>query len=337
MIIALFLSICYTFTVTNKDSGYIYRQNTMKEHIELDFSEKEQISKVAKALSSSVRLDILEFLKERPLNISEISEKAGIPISSTALHIKVLEDSGLVITQSMPGLRGSQRVCGLKINQVTMTLLNQKDNFPKDNIYTESMPIGNYFDCQITAPCGIASESGFLASEDSLYGFYSPEKHTAQILWFTQGFLEYRFPNIQLQKLKHIKSLEFSMEICSEAPGYNNFWKSDITFWINGTELGYYTSPGDFGGRKGNLNPQWWDQNMTQFGVLKTLSITEEGTFLDGAVFSRSTLKDFSLREYPYISFKIGVKENARYIGGLNLFGEKFGDYAQNILMKIIY
>lgn len=309
----------------------------MKEHIELDFSEKEQISKVAKALSSSVRLEILDILREKPLNISEISEKMGIPISSTALHMKVLEDSGIVITQSMPGLRGSQRVCGLKINQVTMTLLNQQENFPKDNIYTETMPIGNYFDCKITAPCGIASENTFLSSEDSVYGFYSPEKHTAQILWFTQGYLEYRFPNIQMQKLKHIKSLEFSMEICSEAPGYNNSWKSDITFWINGKEIGFFTSPGDYGGRRGKQTPQWWDNNMTQFGVLKSLSITEEGTFLDGEFFSPLTLSDFSLRDNPYISFKLGVKEDAHYVGGLNLFGEKFGDYAQNILMKIIY
>ena len=309
----------------------------MKEHIELDFSEKEQISIVAKALSSNVRLEILDILREKPLNISEISEKMGIPISSTALHIRVLEDSGIVITQSMPGLRGSQRVCGLKINQVTMTLLNQQENFPKDNIYTETMPIGNYFDCKITAPCGIASENTFLSSEDSVYGFYSPEKHTAQILWFTQGYLEYRFPNIQMQKLKHIKSLEFSMEICSEAPGYNNSWKSDITFWINGKEIGFFTSPGDYGGRRGKQTPQWWDNNMTQFGVLKSLSITEEGTFLDGEFFSPLTLSDFSLRDNPYISFKLGVKEDAHYVGGLNLFGEKFGDYAQNILMKIIY
>ena len=309
----------------------------MKEHIELDFSEKEQISKVAKALSSNVRLEILDILREKPLNISEISEKMGIPISSTALHIRVLEDSGIVITQSMPGLRGSQRVCGLKINQVTMTLLNQQENFPKDNIYTETMPIGNYFDCKITAPCGIASENTFLSSEDSVYGFYSPEKHTAQILWFTHGYLEYRFPNIQMQKLKHIKSLEFSMEICSEAPGYNNSWKSDITFWINGKEIGFFTSPGDYGGRRGKQTPQWWDNNMTQFGVLKSLSITEEGTFLDGEFFSPLTLSDFSLRDNPYISFKLGVKEDAHYVGGLNLFGEKFGDYAQNILMKIIY
>lgn len=311
----------------------------MKEHIELDFSEKELISKVAKALSSEVRLDILERLREKPLNISEISECMDIPISSTALHIKVLEDAGIVITQSMPGLRGSQRVCGLKANQVSMLLMDQSERFASDNIYIEHMPIGNYFDCEIKEPCGIASEETFLSSEDSVYGFYSPDKSTAQILWFTQGYLEYRFPNAQIQKLKlkRIKSLEFSFEICSEAPGYNNFWKSDITFWINGAEIGFFTSPGDFGGRHGKLSPGWWDDNMTQFGMLKTLSITEEGTFLDGEIFSPLTLSDYALRELPYISFKLGVKEDAHYVGGLNLFGKKFGDYPQDIVMKIVY
>ncbi|MDO4272875.1 MAG: helix-turn-helix domain-containing protein [Eubacteriales bacterium] len=309
----------------------------MKEHIELDFSEKEQISRVAKALSSNVRLDILEHLREKPLNISEISEAVGIPISSTALHIKVLEDAGIVITQSMPGLRGSQRVCGLKANRVTMLLMDQNERFSTDNVYIEHMPIGNYFDCQIKAPCGIASEENYLSSEDSVYGFYSPEKSTAQILWFTQGYLEYRFPNIQLQKLKRIKSLEFSFEICSEAPGYNNFWKSDISFWINGTEIGFFTSPGDFGGRHGKLSPAWWDDNMTQFGLLKSLTITNEGTFIDGAELCPLRLNDYNLRENPYISLKIGVKEDAHYVGGLNLFGQKFGDYPQDILMKITY
>lgn len=309
----------------------------MKQQIKLDFSHKEQISKVAKALSSKVRLDILEQLREKPLNISEISERMGIPISSAALHIKVLEESGIVITQSMPGLRGSQRVCGLKIDKVTMTLLDENQNIPSDNVYCESMPIGNYFDCSITAPCGIASEKGFLASEDCPQGFYSPEKHTAQILWFAEGYVEYRFSNMQLQKLKQIKSLEFSFEICSEAPGYNNHWKSDITFWVNGLELGSFTSPGDYGGRRGKLTPFWWGENLTQFGILKTISITDEGTFLDGKPFSPLTAQDYRLQEWNYISFKLGVKKDSHYVGGVNLFGEKFGDYPQNILMKITY
>lgn len=309
----------------------------MKEHIELDFSEKESIVKVAKALSSNVRLDILEHLKRKPLNISEISECVGVPISSAALHIKALEDADIIITQSLPGLRGSQRVCAIKANRVTMLLMDEDERFSKDNVYVQHMPIGNYFDCSIKAPCGIVSQDNYLASEDSVYGFYSPEKSSAQILWFTEGYLEYRFPSIQLHKLKRVKSLEFSFEICSEAPGYNNTWKSDITFWINGIEIGFFTSPGDFGGRHGKLSPSWWDDNLTQFGALKSLSITEDGTFLDGEAFSNLCLKDYNLTENPFISFKLGVKADAHYVGGLNLFGEKFGDYPQDILMKITY
>jgi len=36
-----------------------------------------------------------------------------------------------------------------------------------------------------------------------------------------------------------------------------------------------------------------------------------------------------------YISFKIGVKEDSKYVGGINLFGNKFGDFEQNIDMRI--
>jgi predicted transcriptional regulator len=32
---------------------------------------------------------------------------------------------------------------------------------------------------------------------------------------------------------------------------------------------------------------------------------------------------------------KIGVKPDAKYVGGFNLFGEKFGDYPQSIIMQL--
>lgn len=309
----------------------------MKEQIEYDFSDCEMIAKTSKALSSPVRIHILNIIKEKPMNMSEISEKIHAPISSTAMHIRVLEEAGFVITQSLPGVRGSQRVCALKAGQLTIHIVDEVESMPENNFYIESMPIGNYFDCDITPPCGIASENNFLSSEDSVYGFYSPERHTAQLLWFSKGYLEYRFSSLQLKKLKKIKSLEFSFEICSEAPGYDNTWKSDITFSINHIPAGIYTSPGDFGGRHGKLSPEWWDDNMTQFGSLKTLQITDEGTYMDGSPISDYTIEDYHLTDLPYISLKIEVREDAYYVGGLNLFGEKFGDYKQNIIMRIVY
>ena len=45
----------------------------------------------------------------------------------------------------------------------------------------------------------------------------------------------------------------------------------------------------------------------------------------------------YDLVEGPYISVRIGIKEDAEHIGGVNIFGSSFGDYPQDILMRIEY
>lgn len=37
------------------------------------------------------------------------------------------------------------------------------------------------------------------------------------------------------------------------------------------------------------------------------------------------------------MDLRLGVKEDARYKGGMNLFGKKFGDHEQDLVMKIFY
>ena len=39
----------------------------------------------------------------------------------------------------------------------------------------------------------------------------------------------------------------------------------------------------------------------------------------------------------PYLTVKIGIKENSENSRGINLFGEKFGDHPQSILLGIEY
>lgn len=309
----------------------------MKEHLEFDFSDQVTIAHISKALSSPVRLQILALISERPLNISEIAQRFSIPISSAAMHMNILEEAGIVITQSLPGVRGSQKVCGLKIGKVAFSLLNPSFAVNGNSIMIDQMPIGNYFDFKVSAPCGIVSDAAFLSSEDHPYGFYSPEKHTAQLLWLTHGYLEYRFSNYRIKKLQTIKTLEFSMELCSEAPGYNNTWKSDIFFEVNAIPAGMYTSEGDFGGRPGKLNPEWWDKNMTQYGTLVKLTIDHSGTYINESLVSDYTLDHYRPCSGDCISLKLGVHKDARYVGGMNLFGEGFGDHRQNIEMKIVY
>lgn len=309
----------------------------MKERVTMDLSDTALSSKIARALSSEIRLQILQLIKEMPLNIGELAHLLSIPISSAALHVNVLEEAGIVITTSKPGLRGSQKVCALRISNISFDFLSDTAGSGRENVLVETMPIGNYFDFQVNAPCGIVSGTGPIASEDSTLGFYLAERADAQLIWFTTGYLEYRFATERIRKLHNIKSFTFSFEICSEAPGYSNDWKSDISIQINQVPAATIHSLGDYGGRRGQLNPEWWDHNNTQFGLLHELKISTEGTYLDDSFVGKHTIESLGLLTAPFISFRLGVEENAHYVGGLNLFGEKFGDYPQNIVLKVLY
>ena len=114
-------------------------------------------------------------------------------------------------------------------------------------------------------------------------------------------------------------------------------WPSDITLWINQREAGTWTCPSDFGGRRGKLNPDWWEDKNTQYGKLKVWTLEENGTYLDGKKVNAVSVTDYCLADGPFISVRIGVKEDAKHQGGVNLFGNSFGDYPQDIVMRILY
>ena len=87
---------------------------TTEKELELNLStesHKPWITAIGKALSSAVRIDILNLIKVHPLSLQEISRRLGIPLSSTALHIRCLEDAHLVSTARQPGIHGSMRGC----------------------------------------------------------------------------------------------------------------------------------------------------------------------------------------------------------------------------------
>lgn len=298
----------------------------------------ERITNIGKALSTPVRLDILNILKNTPRSLQEIASLLNIPLSSTAQHIKTLEKAGLVISENQPGTRGSMRVCVCSFNSFLLTSFNA-DVDSADKTVSLEMPVGNYFDCWI-APiptCGLADENGAIGAYDSAQTFYSPQRTNAQLIWFTKGYIEYRFPNI-LNQLLEIEEISFSLELCSEAAGFLEDWPSDITISINGVETVTYLSPGDFGARRGKLTPKAWANGATQYGLLKTFAVKKDGCYIDKQrIHSKITVDDLHLTASSHISFKIEIKENAEHIGGVNLFGEKFGDYPQGIIMAITY
>jgi predicted transcriptional regulator len=298
----------------------------------MDLDDTKKITLLAKALSVDTRIDILKLLCKHELNINEIADRLKLPQSSAAAHVKALEQAGLIKTTLKPASHGSMKVCSKLLTSIEIDL----STYLEDEAKIVNMPIGNYVDYKVESPCGIVSEFGPIDVEDEPRCFYNPDRTKAKLLWFANGYVEYRFPNSLLTNLQ-AKQVELSMEICSEDHEYNMDYPSDITVWINGIEAGTWVCPGDFGGRRGRLNPQWWPDKNTQYGMLKTWKLTTSGTYIDDKLVNPLPIRVYNLSAHAYISVRIGIKENARHTGGLNLFGNHFGNHAQDIQMKFIF
>jgi predicted transcriptional regulator len=306
--------------------------------LELNINEPDKLITVTHALSTRARIDMLRLLTTRSMNIVEIAEALGLPVSTVASNVKVLEGAKLITTQLLPAVRGAMKVCSRSFDDIHMVLNNSFQGSSKEQalVYELEMPIGHYSDCDVYPTCGMANKNEMIILEDEPASFYHPKHISAQIIWFRKGYLEYLFP-LELPQNAKIQQIEFSMEMCSEAPNYDNEWPSDITLWVNGVDIGTWTSPGDFGGRRGKLNPSWWLDWATQYGLLKTWRIDNERTTLDMQKVSDASIEQLSLTRKPNLRLRIGVKQDASHKGGVNLFGRSFGDFEQEILMKIHY
>jgi predicted transcriptional regulator len=288
---------------------------------------------VLKALASEPRLRILELLGERLSNVSEIAEALHIPVSTANLHVSILENAGLLITELQPAKRGVQKVCARAYEVITISLPVQSAR-QEARAVEASVPVGSYVDCQVTPTCGLAGRNGLIGLLDDAASFYEPERVNAQLIWFHHGYVEYRLPN-RLPPKAEPTSLQVSAEICSEAPMHHDDWPSDITVWINGVDIGTWTSPADFGGQRGILTPQWWETRNTQYGLLKVWQVNREAAFVDGVKVSDVRLSDLELAGSSFLSVRIGVRADAEHVGGINLFGSSFGNYPQDIVVRI--
>jgi predicted transcriptional regulator len=165
--------------------------------------------------------------------------------------------------------------------------------------------------------------------------FLDPGRMGAGLVWFTRGFVEYQFPNNAKLLGSDVASLEVSMELSSEVPGTSANWPSDITISVNGVEIATWTSPGDFGDKRGVYTPDWWKLKGSQYGMLKSFRVTPEGSFVDGVKISPVSIKDLSLSDHRSIRLTVAVREDARHPGGINIFGRGFGNYDQDIILRL--
>ena len=289
---------------------------------------------VFKALASETRLSILRSLADGPKNVQQICADCGLSQAMASKSVQQLEAAGLLVSEYLPGLQGMQKRCRLSARR----LIASFEAFQGPRVLTEevSMPIGLYTLAHARGSCGLVSRERVIGFLDVPASFFDPARAGAQLLWMADGFVEYVFP-CALPASAAVERLDLTMEICSEAPDYDNDWPSDITLWLDGVEIGTWTSPGDFGGRRGVLNPDWWFDHKTQFGAQKIWSVDANGAYVDGTRVSDATLADVVRGPLDSLTVRIGIKPDAAHAGGFNLFGAGFGNYAQDLVLKYSY
>ena len=90
----------------------------------------------------------MQLLYEEGMIIGDIAKKLDLPASSTAFHLKILEEAGLIRMEKQPGTRGTVKLCIRKVDYITVNLI--KKNADIDEIYSAEMPVGAFSSCQVT-------------------------------------------------------------------------------------------------------------------------------------------------------------------------------------------
>ncbi len=288
--------------------------------------------KPLKGLASDIRLRILEILRKGDRNVNEITEELGLPQSTVATNIIMLEESGLIGTRSVKAAKGTQKICSAQYDEFVIQFSEPKEETGAIEV---EMPIGLFIEYNVSPPCGMCSAEKIIGYMDTPASFLEPERVKAGLLWFEKGYVVYQFPNNALYQTSSVRKLEVTAELSSETPGTNPQWRSDITMWVNGVEVGTWLSPGDFGDKRGAYTPEWWKLEGSQYGLNKVWSVTDQGSFIDGVSASTVTISDLKLAEHHSIKVKIGIKEDATHVGGLNIFGRGFGNYDQDIVLRL--
>ena len=287
-----------------------------------------------KALGSEIRLQILNILLENnQMSMNQLASELNISNGALTGHIKKLEECGLISTSNESAVHGNQKICSIIQDRIIVDISKPIDY---TNVFSTQIKVGQFSQHDVCPTCGIATSESVIGEFDDVRYFDHPDHFNADIMCFSKGYVEYAIPNL-IPVNQKITQLSISMEISSEAPGIDNNWPSDISFYINDTLLGVWTSPGDYGEVRGMLTPDWWPSNWNQYGMLKLLVINHRGTYIDGLKISDVTTNTLKLDFTSNIRFRLAVEEDAAHVGGLTLFGKSFGNYSQDIQVNINY
>ena len=288
------------------------------------------------ALASDTRLKIIKILEKEEKNVKDLAELLEQSSTVMARHINKLEEVGIIKTKNVSAKRGLQKICILNVeNEIKLHF--HHGHRKAGNFKNISIGVGTYSAHCAHPTCGLASISNIIGDYDDPRHFNHHERHKANLVWLTNGWLEYQIPCF-IFDCKSIKSIKISLEICSEYPLYKNDYKSDIYFDFNQVHLCKWTSPGNFGGRRGRYNPPWWIMG-SEFGSKIDIYTNENGTYINEIKISDTVISDIKFKDRKNSLLKISCPgpNDTENSGGMNIFGRGFGDYDQDIEFEVEY
>ncbi|MBT9778305.1 winged helix-turn-helix transcriptional regulator [Clostridium sp. MCC353] len=289
--------------------------------------------KLFKALGSDIRIAILELLLEDDnMNLNDLATALNLTNGALTSHIRQLEEAGMIAVNTKNSAGNEKKYC-VTAERILVQIRKERES---SNHYETDIKVGSYSDYMVAPSCGLSTATHYIGQVDDPRYFSHPDRAECEILWFTEGYVEYILPNL-LPPNQKADQITISAELCSEAPGSNNQWPSDIHFYLNGVLLGAWTSPGDFGDIKGRFTPEWWNANMNQYGLLKSVTVNHDGSFIDGIKMSDTTIDRLELHQNSPVRFRFAVPAEAEHVGGLTIFGKSFGNYNQDIKVRVEY
>lgn len=288
-----------------------------------------------KTLGSDVRMRIVELLSEHgEMNMNEIASALELTNGALTAHIRRLEECGIIQTVTECTGHGNQKLCSIKVDQILVS--GRTEEVREVRVRDEEIRVG-YFDAfDIKPPCGLCSVYSMIGKENDAAYYALPDRLNAGMLWFSEGYVEYRVPDL-LTEAQQMHQIMFYFEISPDHVGALPESQAEIDFYLNQKKIGTWVTPPEFQWTKGIYTPSWWYGREKQFGLMKMIVVTRFGTYLDGMKVSEVGLDNFTTEELRHLRLRLCVEKRGRYQSGIVLYGAGFGNYNQDIHVRVHY
>ena len=178
--------------------------------------------------------------------------------------------------------------------------------------------MGNFFGFDAWAPCGLASHGHIIRKWDDPSSFCDVERVNAALVWTAFGYLEYRIPVDPLFIGKRITKVKIELEISPhhmvrthkalclppDIPASRiTDDMSDVTFWVNGVEVGTQTVNLEDDRESAIYTPSWW-RTLPYNGELMKISLNDGGCFINHRKTNPATGAEILALEERFLTLK---------------------------------